>query len=414
MDCGYFKLGTWSRIKNSAFANNGSTSGGLITGIRKGQIGMEFSGKSRSKGWGKLRYAASLAMVLMVMMVGTSTLCLPAQQAAAPAAPAAKENSTHPADNSPTIRSNVQLVNVPVTALNKRGMPVIDLNMDDFRVYEDGVQQTITHFDRETRMPLRVGLIMETSNSARSRLQYEKEAADEFVYVVLRNGNTKNQLFLQTFDAASSIIQDFTNDPDLLNEKVQNLKSGGGKALYDAIYFACQKLRNSGSPEETRRVLIILSDGLDVQSEHTLDQAVSIARMTETMIYTIGTAAYGFTNPGDKLLDDLSAETGGYSAFPLRIAPGADMETGYLSHGQVGETSQNKGLGADTGRFSAERLVNLANALEAVGRSLDEQYELGYRPQKGVLDGTYRTIKVEIARKGVNVRWKPGYFAMPE
>ena len=70
-------------------------------------------------------------------------------------------------------------------------------------------------------------------------------------------------------------------------------------------------------PEDKRRVLVVLSDGLDVQSEHTLDQAVSMARMTETMIYTVGTAAYGFTNPGDKLLDSISSETGGYPSFPL-------------------------------------------------------------------------------------------------
>ena len=340
----------------------------------------------------------------------------PAQQA--PAAPSAQVGAAPPVespDKTATIRANVQLVNVPVTALNKRGMPVIDLNMEDFRVFEDGVEQTISHFDRETRMPLRVGLLIETSNSARSRLPYEKEAADEFVYVVLRNGNTKNEVFLQTFDASSSVIQDFTSDPDVLNEKIQNLKSGGGKALYDAIYFAChEKMHNAGAPQETRRVLIILSDGLDVQSQHTLNQAISIARMTETMIYTIGTAAYGFDNPGDKLLEDLAAETGGYAAFPLREAPGTDMATGYLSHGQVGETSQNKGLGAETGKFSAERLVNLADALQAIGRNLDEQYELGYRPQRDVLDGTYRNIKVVMARHGVTLRWKPGYFATPQ
>ena len=384
----------------------------------KKQMAIAPSGESlKNKVWNRWK-AISAALVLVVIVTATGTLRVPAQQAPAPAAPAGPADPAHQADNpdkTATIHANVQLVNVPVTALNKRGMPVIDLNMDDFQVFEDGVEQKITHFDRETRMPLRVGLLIETSNSARSRLSYEKEAADEFIYVVLRNGNTKNQLYLQTFDASSSVVQDFTNDPDILNEKVQNLKSGGGKALYDAIYFACQeKMRNSGSPEETRRVLIILSDGLDVQSQHTLDQAVSIARMTETMIYTIGTAAYGFTNPGDKLLEDVSSETGGYAAFPLRQAPGTDLETGYLSHGQVGETSQNKGLGADTGAFSAQRLVNLADALQAIGRSLDEQYELGYRPQKDEMDGTYRTIKVVMARKGVTVRWKPGYFAIPQ
>ena len=277
------------------------------------------------------------------------------------------------------------------------------------------MEQTITHFERETSTPLRIGLILDTSNTARSRLSYEKEAASEFVYLVLRNGGTKNQVFLQTFDASSSIIQDFTNDPDLLNEKIQELKSGGGKALYDAIYFACrEKMRKTGPPEEMRRILIVLSDGLDVQSQHTLDQAVSMARMAETMIYTVGTAAYGFSNPGDKLLEDISTETGGYPSFPLREAPGTDLETGYLSHGQIGETSQNKGLGAETGKFSAERLMHLADALQAIGRDLDEQYTIGYRPMRDALDGTYRSIKVVITRRGVTLRWKPGYFATAE
>ena len=197
-------------------------------------------------------------------------------------------------------------------------MPIIDLNMEDFQVFEDGVEQKITHFDRETSTPLRIGLILDTSNSARSRLAYEKEAASEFVFLVLRNGGTKNQMFLQTFDASSSIVQDFTNDPDLLNEKIQDLKSGGGKALYDAIYFACrEKMRKTGPPEEMRRILVVLSDGLDVQSQHTLDQAVSMARMTETMIYTVGTAAYGFSNPGDKLLEDISTRNRWLLIFPL-------------------------------------------------------------------------------------------------
>ena len=136
--------------------------------------------------------------------------------------------------------------------------------MEDFQVFEDGVEQKITHFERETSTPLRLGLILDTSNSARRALSYEKEAASEFVFLVLRNGGTKNQVFLQTFDATSSIVQDFTNDPDLLNEKIQDLKSGGGKALYDAIYLpAARRCGIPARPEENRRVLVVLSDGLD-------------------------------------------------------------------------------------------------------------------------------------------------------
>jgi len=381
---------------------------------------MASSGEGRTKKAVGKWQALPAVLALAAIAAGAGPFRAPAQQATPPAAPGAPaaavdtapRGQSAPPAKTPTIRTTVELVTVPVTAINKRGQQVIDLNKEDFHVFEDGVEQPIHSLERETSTPLRIGLILDTSNSARSRLSYEKDAAEEFVYMVLRNGGTKNQVFFQTFDATSSIIQDFTNDPDVLNDKIRDLKSGGGKALYDAIYFACrEKMLKTGPPEAMRRVLVILSDGLDVQSQHTLNQAVSMARMAETMIYTVGTAAYGFSNPGDKLLEDLSGETGGSPSFPLRDAPGTDLETGYLSHGQIGETSQNKGLGAETGKFSAERLVHLADALQNIGRELDEQYTITYKPLRSALDGTYRSIKVVTTHRGVTLRWKPGYFA---
>jgi Ca-activated chloride channel family protein len=366
---------------------------------------------SKKTGW----RAASAVLALLALGAAMLPHHAPAQQAVPPATPSPSANAPQVQNPTPAtnpIRARVELVNVPLTAFNKRGMPVIDLNPDEFQVFEDGVEQKITHFERESKTPLRVGLILDTSNSARRQLSYEKDAATEFIFQILRSGGTKNEIFLQTFDASSSIIKDFTNDPDALHEKIDSLKSGGGKALYDAIYTACRdKMTKSGQPEDVRRILVVLSDGLDVQSQHTLDQAVSMARMTETMVYTVGTAAYGYENPGDKLLGDLSSETGGYASYPLRETPGTDLETGYLSHGQIGDTSQNKGLGAETGRFSAERLVNIAETLELIGRNLDEQYTLGYKPIRDDLDGTYRKIQVVTSRRGVTMRWKPGYFA---
>lgn len=366
--------------------------------------------------------AAPFILAAAAVVLGAGALRAVAQQTAPPVAPgpAPGSNPPHageagPSTNPPTIRATVQLVNVPLTATNKRGQRVIDLTLDDLKVFEDGVEQKITHFERETRTPLRIGLILDTSNSARSRLPYEKEAAQQFVDGITSSGAAKAQIFLETFDATSSIVQDFTSDPDLLSEKIQGLKSGGGKALYDAIYFACrEKMLKTGPPEEVRRVLIVVSDGLDVQSQHTLDQAASMARMAETMIYTVGTAAYGFENPGDKLLSDLATETGGFPYFPLRDAPGTDMESGYLAHNQIGETSQNKGEGAETGAYSSERLSNLVEALQAIFRGLSEQYTISYKPLRDALDGTYRSIKVETTRRGVNLRWKPGYFASAE
>ncbi len=335
------------------------------------------------------------------------------QSAAArdPSSPA----STKLTSNEHQIRVRVEVVNVPITVLDKRGLPVIDLSKGEFEVYEDGKRQAIRFFGHEPPLPLRIGLVIDTSNSARRQLPFELDAASEFVFNMLQGRTSKNQIFLQTYDATSSIVQDFTNDPEILNEKIRELKAGGGKALYDAIFSACkERLLKAGNPETVRRVLVLISDGRDVQSAHTFDEAISMAHLAETAIYAIGNSAYGYSNPGDKILEKLSEETGGASFFPLNIAPGTDLGTGYLSHGQIGETSQNKGLGAETGIYSAQRLIHLADSLEAIGRELDAQYYIAYNPSNPALDGTYRTIRIATTRKGVHVRSKPGYFALAE
>ncbi len=325
------------------------------------------------------------------------------------------DKQTPPSTDQTTVRVRVEVVNVPVTVLDKYGRPVIDLGREDFEIFEDNIPQTIKYFSREMRQPLRIGLILDTSNSARRALQFEKDAASEFVFNMLKGRTSKNQIFLQTFDATSSIIQDFTNDPEELNEKVRKLKAGGGKALYDAIYFACrEKMLNSGPPENARRVLVVVSDGRDVQSQHTLDEALSMARRAETIIYTIGISAYGFANAGDPILEQIAEETGGAAHFPLAESAGTDFGTGYFSHGQIGDTSQNKGLGASTGIYSATRLIQLADSLDAIGRELDEQYSIGYTPTNDKADGSFRLIRVEARRKGLTIRAKTGYFAPSE
>ncbi len=333
--------------------------------------------------------------------------------------PAANQPAQNPAQGTTAakqpIRVRVQVVNVPVSVLDKRGFPVIDMTQKDFQIFEDGKRQRISYFRRDPRPPLRIGLILDTSNSARRQLTFQKDAASEFVFNMLQGRSSKNQIYLQTFDATSSVIQDFTNDPDVLNDKIRGLKAGGGKALYDAIYFACkEKMLHAGEPESVRRVLVVISDGLDVQSQHSLDEAISMAHRAETAIYAIGNAAYGFSNPGDKILEMIADHTGGAGYFPLEKTPGADLGTGYLSHGQIGDTSQNKGLGAETGAFSAERLIQLADALESINRELDEQYSIGYTPTNDTMDGSYRAIRVVALRKGLQVRSKVGYFALPE
>src|SRR5579872_1566815 len=268
--------------------------------------------------------------------------------ASAQTAPATDPASAQPKSSTDTtgnnkIKVNVQVVNVPVTVLDKQGLPVVDLTQDDFKIYEDGKPQKITYFSGEAAPPLRIGLLMDTSNSARLQLKFEKDAANGFTYNMLRGLHSQNEIFLETFDATSSIIQDFTNNADTLSQKIDNLKAGGGKAVYDAIYFACkEKMMTAGPREQTRRVLVLISDGLDAQSQHSLDEAMSMAHRAETAIYTVGNAAYGFTNPGDKYLSKIAEDTGGAAFFPLRASPGTDLLTGYLAHGQFDDMEQNK------------------------------------------------------------------------
>ena len=185
--------------------------------------------------------------------------------------------------------------------------------------------------------------------------------------------------------------------------------------MYDAIYSACRdKMLNSGDPESTRRVVVVMSDGLDVQSTHTLDEIISMAHRAETVVYTILNSPYGFTADSNKILQRLAEQTGGAYLFPQESPAGTDLASGYLAHGQIGDTSQNEGLDAKTGIYTAERLAHLSDSVEAIGRELNDQYFIGYKPTNPALDGTYRAIKVVALRREVRVRFKPGYFATSE
>ena len=370
---------------------------------------------ARWRWWTTTRATLMLGLLLVAGRGAFSQNAAPTTPSALGASAPAASQEAAPQDAQTTVRVRVEIVDVPVTVLDKLGRPVLNLSKDDFRVLEANVPQTIKYFSREMRQPLRIGLILDTSNSARPALQFEKDSASEFVFNMLRGRSSKNQIFLQTFDATSSIIQDFTSDPEQLNEKIRLLKAGGGKALYDAIYFACrERMLTEPRTISARRVLVVISDGRDVQSEHSLEEAISMARRAETVIYTLDITAYGFHNPGNAVLDEIAAGTGGAAFYPLGETPGTDMATGHLSQGQIGDTSQNKGLGASTGIYSATRLVQMAESLNSIGRELNEQYSIQYTPLNTKADGTYRAIRVEVKRKGYTVRAKAGYFAPTE
>src|SRR6267154_2970408 len=131
----------------------------------------------------------------------------------------------------------VNVVDVLATVLNRRNKLVPDLTQDDFKLLDENTAQTIRFFSRQSDIPLRIGLLMDTSNSIRDRIKFEQDAAVNFLYTVLRRG--KDQAFAMTFDDEPQMVQGFTGDTGLLRDQIIKTRAGGGTAVYDAIYEAC-------------------------------------------------------------------------------------------------------------------------------------------------------------------------------
>ena len=309
----------------------------------------------------------SVVLFVLCVLVGS----LAAQETVRTSRPATTQVPTD------KIKVRVDLVNVLMTVTNKKNRLEIDLAKDDFRVFEDEKPQTIRYFSRETDLPLRIGVLVDTSSSIRDRLRFEQDAAIDFLSTTLRPG--KDSAFVVAFDVQTHVVQDYTDDLEKLSEAIRSLLAGGVTTLYDAIYFSCREKMLIFPPPEPylRRVLIIISDGQDNQSEHTREEALAMAQRAEVTIYAISTNATGLPGHGDKVLRRLAEQTGGRAFFPFK-----DSET-------------------------------VANFQE-IARELRSQYSLAYISTNQAHDGTFRTIAIEPLQKGLQVRAKPGYFAPSE
>jgi VWFA-related protein len=320
------------------------------------------------------------AFALAAALFGQAPSAAPQQPK--PVAPSAKEQGG--------FRAEVRLVNVVATVTDKHNHFVTDLGKQDFRILEDGHPQEISFFARQTDLPLRIGLLLDTSNSIRQRLDFEKEAATDFFYNVMRR--KKDLAFVVTFDNEPEVVQDFTEDPETLKNAVQRQRAGGGTALYDAVYSVCldrlmtPPLPSGGNPD-VRRLLVVISDGEDTLSDHTRTEAVEMAQRAGVALYNISTSTDWLAisgdkpqkihkTPGDEVLAQFAEETGGRVYFPYR---------------------------AD----------DLAQSFQDIGTELRNQYLLAYTPANRVADGKFRRIRVEVDRKNLIVRTRKGYYALP-
>jgi VWFA-related protein len=265
-------------------------------------------------------------------------------------------------------------VNFLYTVSDKKGRFVINLNKDDFEVYEEKKLQNILEFVAESNLPLRLGILIDSSNSIRDRFKFQQEAAVEFINSVIRP--KEDRAIVVSFDNQVELRADLTGDTEKLANTIRDLRPGGGTALFDAVYYSCKdKLMQDQPLFKFRRAIVILSDGDDTQSIMTREQAIEMALKADVVIYTISTNITRIESEGDRVLKHLSERTGGITFFPFRAS-------------------------------------DLTQSFENIANELRSQYSILYRPEPIKTDGQWHPVTIRVkGRKDLIVRARPGYFA---
>jgi Ca-activated chloride channel family protein len=271
------------------------------------------------------------------------------------------------------ISIEVNRVNMLFTVTDKKGRFITNLTKDEFEVFESKKPQSILEFVAESDLPLRLAILIDTSNSIRDRFKFQQDAAVEFIRDVIR---PQDKAVVVSFDTSAELIADLTNDVDKLEKAVRSLRPGGGTALYEAMYFASRdKLMQDQPMHKFRRAMIILSDGEDNQSNYTRDQALEMAQKADVVIYTISTNISRQPTDGDKVLKYFSAESGGVTFFPFKVE-------------------------------------DLSQSFENIANELRHQYSILYRPDPNKPDGLWHPVDIKIkGRKDLVVRARKGYYA---
>lgn len=286
----------------------------------------------------------------------------------------AAPSANNPDDTVLTIKKRVDEVNVLFIATDKHGKFVRNLGQTDFNILDDRKPpESIINFQRQTELPLEIGLLVDVSGSVHSRFDFEQQAATGFLEHVLRPGFDK--AFVEGFNQRLQLAQDFTDKVSLLSTAVGRLHNGGGTALYDAIYRASRdKLLKDNSDHPTRKALIILSDGEDNQSEVSESQAIGMAEKAGVLIYAISTDDSGLVLRGDNVLSQLAEATGGRAFFPFKMK-------------------------------------DITRSFSAIEDELRSQYIVSYKPSDFAADGHYRYIQITAKNKDVQVRARRGYYS---
>lgn len=285
-----------------------------------------------------------------------------------------------------TIKVDVDVVSVFASVRDRKGAYIKDLDKDAFTVFEDGKKQEIRYFSRESDLPLTIGLLIDVSGSQASLIDVEKRAGAQFFQQVLRQ---KDAAFIISFGSEAELLQDLTNSQRLLTRGLEGLRLntsvGGlhpsptgakqrGTILYDAVYLAAsEKLKD----EVGRKVIVLITDGMDFGSRVSLNEAVTAAHKSDTIIYSVyyvDPRVYGWGGYSDSDLKKMSEETGG------RV-------------------------------FRVDRKNDLEDIFRQISEEVRSQYAIGYNPANQAKDGAFRKIEIRTANKDLKVLARKGYYS---
>jgi Ca-activated chloride channel family protein len=269
---------------------------------------------------------------------------------------------------------NVRLVNVFITVTDQHGAPIASLKKDNFQLREDGKEQKISVFDRESALPLSIVLAIDTSLSTRKDLPLELASARRFVHAILR---PVDALSLYQFSEIVSEVTSFTSDLQHIDHAIDRIHVGSATALYDALYLGAEALE----PRQGRKVMVVITDGGDTMSKVDYKEAVRAAQQAEAILYSV-------------------------IVVPIEASAGRD----------IGGEHALIQLSDDTGGryFYASSMPQLDAAFRQISDELRTQYLLAYYPSQKLSDSDFRRIEVSVngapGSGNFNVRHRTGYY----
>jgi VWFA-related protein len=384
-------------------------------------------------------------------MRNQSIFCLAVSLLALPVLPPAGHAQTA-GQPAATLKIQAREVVLPVTVRDKKGALVTTLKVSDFTLAEDGRPQTIKSFTRETNLPFRLGLLVDTSRSVSGAMENERKAAGKFVDQMLTAdpnagpGAGKDEAFLIHFDREVELLEDFTNSRDKLHHELDEMgpssrshndaqgpettgderdhsqrSRGGGTQLYDAIYLASDELMK---PKDGRKALVVFSDGVDRGSKETLNDAVDAADRANLAVYTIyfkgeqerpegGYPGMGGGRRGGGYPGGGGGYPGGGGGYP---GGGGRRGGGGSNEPQVDGKKIMEKIATRTGGryFEAKKKDSLEEIYGQIAEELRGQYLLTYTPDLVDKEGGFHKIALKASKDDLTVVTREGYYAPTE